>query len=200
MPATVLRLPNADVRIHPGWIDPDAAARLHEALLASVPWEVHRLRMFGRDLPSPRLSCWIGDAGATYRYSGRTHAPQPWPEALLPVRVRLRDELGAPFNSVLANLYRDGNDYMGAHSDDEPELGPNPVIASITLGARRRFVFKARHGPARLALTPGSGDLLVMAGETQKHYRHALMRTTTNVGPRINLTFRTIALPGATGA
>ncbi|HBK45083.1 MAG TPA: alpha-ketoglutarate-dependent dioxygenase AlkB, partial [Xanthomonadaceae bacterium] len=100
---------------------------------------------------------------------------------------------GADFNSVLANRYRDGRDAMGWHSDDEPELGPQPLIASLSLGAARRFAFRHRSDPAlRLALTLGHGDLLLMAGATQSHYRHALPRTARPVGERVNLTFRRI--------
>lgn len=193
MSARRVPLPHADVRVYPGWLDAQAAQALHDALLVGVPWEVHRLRMFGRDIASPRLSCWIGDAGSDYRYSGRTYTPHPWPAALLPVRQRLVEDLAHPFNSVMANLYRDGSDYMGAHSDDEPELGPRPVIASLSLGAERRFVFKAKSGQARAVAVPvASGDLLVMAGETQTLYRHGVMKTAKEVGSRINLTFRRI--------
>ena len=195
MPAIELPLPGADVRLHAGWMAAAEAARLQEALLARLPWEVHRVRMFGRELPAPRLSCWIGDPASHYRYSGRSHVPHRWPEVLLPVRARLETELGARFDSVLANLYRDGRDCMGAHSDDEPSLGPAPVIASLSLGAPRRFLLAAREGGDRTALVLAAGDLLVMAGQTQRNYRHALPRTAKAVGPRINLTFRRIVAP-----
>lgn len=139
------------------------------------------------------MSCWIGDSGACYRYSGVRHEPVPWPEVLQPLRDRLIRETGIRFNSVLANLYRNGHDCMGWHSDDEPELGKQPVIASLSLGATRRFVFKHRREPARkLALELPHGSLLVMHGDTQATWRHALPRTRKPVGPRINLTFRRI--------
>jgi alkylated DNA repair dioxygenase AlkB len=112
---------------------------------------------------------------------------------LRPLRERLSRELGVEFNSVLANRYRDGRDCMGWHSDAEPELGPAPVIASVSLGAMRRFVLKHRGEPERkLALELPHGSLLVMRGETQRHYRHALPRTAKPVGERVNLTFRRI--------
>jgi alkylated DNA repair dioxygenase AlkB len=187
-----LPLADADVALDPAWLAPADADRLLEVLLAAVPWEVHRIRLFGREHASPRLSCWIGDPGTAYRYSGSLFEPHPWPAALLPLRERLRGELGVAFNSVLANLYRDGRDAMGWHSDDEAELGPAPVIASVSLGAPRRFALKARAGDARLAMVLPHGSLLVMAGATQRHYRHALPRTATAVGARINLTFRWI--------
>ena len=109
------------------------------------------------------------------------------------MRARLVRELGVAFDSVLANLYRDGRDAMGWHADDEPELGPEPVIASVSLGATRRFVLRHRDGAPRLAIHLPAGSLLLMQGATQAHYRHALPRTARPVGPRINLTFRCIA-------
>ncbi|MCW0365044.1 hypothetical protein NB699_000027 [Xanthomonas sacchari] len=189
-----LDLPGAELRWYPEWLDPAVAAALCTQLLHEVPWEVHRIRLFGKLVDSPRLSCWIGDADASYRYSGTRFAPHPWPEALLPLRARLAAETGVAFNSVLANRYRDGRDAMGWHSDDERELGPTPVIASLSLGATRRFVLRHRQQPAlRQALELTSGGLLLMAGDTQRLYRHALPRTAKPVGERINLTFRRIA-------
>ncbi|WP_119717253.1 alpha-ketoglutarate-dependent dioxygenase AlkB family protein [Cognatilysobacter tabacisoli] len=194
MPLAPIELPDASLRLDPAWLVADEADALFAALLAGVPWDVHRIRMFGRTVDSPRLSCWIGDPEATYRYSGTRFEPRPWLPVLQRLRERLATELGAPFNSVLANLYRDGRDAMGWHSDDEAELGSAPVIASVSLGAERRFLLKRRDAPAvRAGLALGHGSLLVMAGDTQQHYRHALPRTARPVGPRINLTFRSIA-------
>lgn len=185
---------DAEIGLDPQWLAGAEADRLLHGLRESVPWEQHRVRLFGREHASPRLSCWIGDAGAVYRYSGSRFEPRPWSPELLALRDRLARELGVAFNSVLANLYRDGRDGMGWHGDDEPELGPAPVIASVSLGAPRRFVLKHRREPQRkwaIVLPPGS--LLVMAGATQRNYRHALPRTAKPVGARINLTFRKIA-------
>lgn len=193
MPLEPLPLPGADVSFDPDWLHDAAAAALFDALHAAIPWEVHRIRLFGRTVDSPRLSCWIGDPGAAYTYSGTRFVPQPWPAPLQPVRARLRRELGVAFNSVLANLYRDGRDAMGWHADAEAELGPAPVIASLSLGATRRFALKSRADPARkLVLDLPAGALLVMSGATQRLYRHALPRTARPVGPRINLTFRRV--------
>lgn len=193
-------LPHADVRWSAAWLPADDADRLFEVLHARLPWTRHRLRIFGREVEAPRLSCWIGDPDARYRYSGATFAPQTWPDVLHPVRDAISEAVGTPFNSVLANLYRDGGDAMGWHSDDERELGAQPVIASLSLGAERRFVLKARTADSgataeRLALVLPHGSLLVMAGDTQRHYRHALPRTARPTGARINLTFRHIRRP-----
>lgn len=191
--AITLDLPGADVRLYRGWLPETEADALFHTLRAEISWHVHRIRLFGREVDSPRLSCWIGDPEAVYTYSGTRFEPMPWPQALQPVRERLTRTLAHPFNSVLANLYRDGRDAMGWHSDAEPELGPRPVIASLSLGAVRRFALKHRHDPAmKHAIELPHGSLLVMAGPTQKNYRHALPRTMRPLGERINLTFRQI--------
>ncbi|MET0328949.1 MAG: alpha-ketoglutarate-dependent dioxygenase AlkB [Luteimonas sp.] len=186
-----------DFELLPAWLPSRPADALFDSLAADVPWTRHRLRMFGREVDAPRLSCWIGDPGIAYRYSGTRFAPQPWPDALSAMRDAVSAEAGVAFNSVLANLYRDGRDAMGWHSDDEPELGPQPVIASLSLGATRRFVLKARAPGAecvveRHVLELPHGSLLLMRGDCQARYRHALPRTAKQVGPRINLTFRKI--------
>ncbi len=187
-------LPGADVQWFPGWLAAPEAEALRLDLLAQVAWEVHRIRLFGREVDSPRLSSWIGDPAARYRYSGAEFRPHPWPEVLAPVRARLEAELGAGFNSVLVNRYRDGQDAMGWHSDDEPELGLRPVIASLSLGAPRRFALRHRQDKTLKRDIPlGHGDLVVMAGDTQRLYHHAVPRTARPVGERINLTFRRIS-------
>ena len=205
-----LALAGADVAFDPHWLVADDAEALFARLRATIAWEVHRIRLFGRIVDSPRLSCWIGDPDAAYTYSGTRFQPHPWPRLLGPLRARLRDELGVDFNSVLANLYRDGRDCMGWHSDDEDALGPQPPIASLSLGAVRRFVLKPRRAngataataatvdpPQRLALELPPGSLLLMRGDTQRVYRHALPRTARPVGPRVNLTFRQIVVTGS---
>ena len=166
---------------------------MQQALQAEIPWETHRIRMFGNWVDSPRLSCWIGDPQARYRYSGAEFVPHPWPLVLGALRDRLQAQGIGRFNSVLLNRYRGGTDYMGWHSDDEPELGPAPLIASLSLGAARRFLLRRRDDPARKAeYLLGHGDLLLMAGQTQRHYQHALPKMARVQGERINLTFRWI--------
>ena len=192
-----IALDGADLLYDPHWLPADAADRLFAALRdpvqAGIDWEVHRIRLFGREVESPRLSRWIGDPGASYRYSGVRFEPASWPRALSVVRKAVDAAAGEKFNSVLANLYRDGNDTMGWHSDDEPELGAQPIIASLSLGATRRFVLKARApGGPKLELPLEHGSLLVMRGATQKNFRHALPRTRKPCGERMNLTFRRI--------
>ncbi len=189
-------LPGADVRLAAQWLGAAAADALFAALLDQLEWQQHRLRIFGRDVDAPRLSCWVGEPGLDYRYSGTRFQPHPWPPVLAALRPRLSEACSAPFNSVLANLYRDGADAMGWHSDDEPELGAEPVIASVSLGARRRFALKRRERGARsVFLDLPHGSVLRLAGSTQANYRHALPRTRAAIGPRVNLTFRQIVKP-----
>jgi len=196
MSLSMLPLEDAELAFDPHWLDAEVAVALLDELRDTIPWEIHRIRLFGREHASPRQSCWIGDPGISYRYSGSLFEPRPWPPALKEIRERLVRELRIDFNSVLANRYRDGRDAMGWHSDDERELGPEPTIASLSLGATRRFVLKHRLQPERkLALELPHGSLLVMSGATQRHYRHALPRTARPVGERINLTFRRILRP-----
>lgn len=187
-----IALPRADVLYQPGWLPPAVAGALMQRLLREIPWTQHQVRMFGRELPSPRLSAWIGDADAVYTYSRVRHQPAPWTPALAQLRERLQVELGARFNSVLANRYRDGRDSMGWHADDEPELGREPLIASISLGAVRRMRFRARDRSAVAAIDLADGSLLLMGGRTQTLYQHAVDKTCADTGERINLTFRMI--------
>lgn len=188
-----LPAPKPDITYNPAWLPPDEADALFSTLRTTIPWETHRIKLFGREIDSPRLSCWIGDPGTDYKYSGVRFAPHPWPEALLPIRERLVRELGVPFNSVLANLYRDGKDSMGWHSDNEPELGSEPVIASVSLGAERRFAMKQRIAQAKTELKLSNGSLLVMRGSTQRHWKHALPKAGKIRAERLNLTFRRIS-------
>jgi alkylated DNA repair dioxygenase AlkB len=174
------------VDYYPGWVvDAD---QLFAILGDEIVWEQQAVTLYGRTRPTPRLTAWIGDSA--YRYSGIVNEPGPWPEALVNLRERLRDELGVDFNSCLANLYRDGADSVSYHSDDEPELGPRPTIASISLGDPRRFVLRHRATGARWSWDLGHGDLLVMRDESQSDYAHAVPKSSRPVGPRMNLTFR----------
>jgi alkylated DNA repair dioxygenase AlkB len=165
-------------------------------LIASLPLRQETIVLFGRDVPMPRLTSWHGDPGCSYAYSGRVFHPSPWTPELADLRDRLAEQEGCAFNSVLVNHYRDGRDSMGEHADDEPELGPSSDdvrIASVSLGALRRFVLRHRRTRVVHALQLGEGSLLVMGGTTQRHFRHHLPRTRSPVGPRMNLTFRVIS-------
>ena len=153
--------------------------------------------MFGQLRRIPRLQAWYGDNGCRYRYSNLLLEPLPWTPLLLDIKALAEQQAGCAFNAVMLNCYRDGQDSMGWHSDDEPELGLNPVIASISLGACRRFSLKHR---SRTQLTPvylepAHGSLIIMSGALQHHWQHAVPKTRKPLGERVNLTFRRIQSP-----
>jgi len=167
-----------------------------DALAAELPLRADTFTMFGRTVPVPRLISWHGDPGCRYRYSSQTYEPAPWTPGLARVRDELAARTGLAFNAVLANYYRDGRDSVGWHSDDERELGPardDIAIASVSLGATRRFEMRHRANGDRRTFELEDGSLLLMRGATQQHWRHALPKTAAVVGPRLNLTFRIIA-------
>jgi|SRR5262245_14728255 len=172
----------------PAFIPPAEADALFAHLRDSVPWKQEGTH--GRKFP--RLTAWYADPGRTYRYSGVTHIPLPWTPALLAVKVRAEAAAGSNWDSLLLNFYRDGNDSIGFHADDEPELGTNPVIGSISLGAERRFVLKHPASGEMLEFMLPHGSLLVMGGTSQHHWKHGVPKTKKPVGPRINLTLRRI--------
>jgi alkylated DNA repair dioxygenase AlkB len=175
-----------------GWLSPAEARDAFEELRRETPWKSETIRIAGKLIPVPRLTAWYGDPGAVYTYSGVRNEPSPWTPRLADLRERASAAASAPLNSVLLNYYRNGRDSMGWHADDERELGKNPVIASLSLGAPRRFLL--RHEKKRgksLSLVLGHGSLLVMAGATQHHYRHAVPKEDDS-GERINLTFRRV--------
>ena len=195
--AQSITLPDADLTF---WhdvdlgIDPDA---LLAELVVECDWRQDSVTLFGKTHPQPRLCAWYGEAA--YRYSGLTLQPAPWTRRLAQIRDRVETVTGHAYNSVLLNYYRDQQDCMGMHSDDEPELGPRPAIASLSLGALRDFRLKhrSRRDLDTVKLPLPSGSLLLMAGDTQHHWRHGIARQKRHCAPRINLTFRRIlAAPG----
>jgi alkylated DNA repair dioxygenase AlkB len=195
-PPLSLQHPGLRVRHWRGWlIDADA---LLQDLVHQVPWKQESITLFGKTHPLPRLTCWMADPGARYRYSGIEQRPSPWLPNLLLLRQRLVQLCGHDLNALLLNQYRDGNDAMGCHADDEPELVPSASIASISLGVSRSLRFKpkprsvlsAGHEPLSLELA--HGDLLVMDPPTQEHWLHGLPRRRRVTQTRINLTFRRV--------
>lgn len=186
--------PNGCLEYHPRLLSTARADALFSRLQAELDWAERSIMMFGREVVQPRRVAFYGDEGKAYRYSGKTLSAAGWPMPLADIRDRLGSITGQEFNCVLCNLYRDGNDAMGWHADDEPELGPEPVIASVSLGAERRFVLKRRQDGKRVELTPAHGSLLVMFGQVQQHWLHQVPRTRKPVAARINLTFRKIVV------
>jgi len=187
----IINIPDGDLTFSRTWRESESVDWM-ERLRKEIEWEQHRIKIFGQWVDCPRLSAWYGDPGAMYSYSGLSLTPKAWTPTLLEVRNQLAETIERPFNSVLLNLYRNGNDSMGWHSDDEWELGLNPVIASISLGDSRMMKFRHRSDPevSKFALDLSTGSLLIMAGTTQKFWQHEIPKTKKSVGERLNLTFR----------
>ena len=164
---------------------------LFAELRDGIAWQQPLVMVYGREHLTPRLVNFVGDTGLSYQYSGVSHATAPWPNAIRALRDQLLVDTGFDFNCALLNYYRDGNDCMGYHSDDEPELGQAPCIASISLGAERDFCFKPKSGAIKMQkLNLASGSLLVMLPPTQQYWQHALPVRKGVAQGRINLTFR----------
>jgi alkylated DNA repair dioxygenase AlkB len=161
-------------------------------LVSGTNWEQRSITVFGREHPQPRLIAWHGDPGSEYTYSNVRMHVSPWTDTLRELRDICAMVAGSPFNSVLLNLYRDGNDTMGWHRDNEPELGTEPVIASLSLGGTRRFRLRHRRTRESVDVDLGPGSLLVMSGLSQTCWEHCVPRRARVVGPRINLTFRNV--------
>ena len=159
-------------------------------LIADTPWRAETVMVWGKQHLQPRLTAWFGDA--PYRYSGLTLAPLPFTPLLQLVRAAVEAASGRPFNSVLLNYYRNERDSMGMHSDDEPELGPDPVIASVSFGATRTFILNHKRSKRTVKLPLGAGSLLLMAGATQANWLHGINKSSAPKNPRVNLTFRNI--------
>ena len=191
-PLETITLTDGTCRYTPQLFDAAECDRILAVLLREAAWKQEHIRMFGRQLPMPRLTAWYGDAGKTYRYSGLLNEPLPWFSELARLRELVAGVAGTGFNSVLMNQYRDGADSMSWHTDDEPELGRNPTIASLSFGAERNFLLKHVGTSERAGFALGHGSLLIMEGPLQHHWVHRVPKTSRVVGVRVNLTFRWI--------
>lgn len=182
------------------WLNAAEARNSFLSLREKTAWEQSSIVIAGKTVAIPRLNAWYGDEGKSYSYSGTRFEALPWYPELHELKRKVQDtisqfppEVDLHVNSALLNLYRDGNDSVGWHSDDEAALGPRPQIASVSLGATRRFLFKHRHDKnQKLEFALASGSLLLMFGDIQKRWRHCVPKTRKSVGERINLTFRQI--------
>ncbi len=190
----VLPMEDAELEFFPCWLAAGESQFLLDTLLSDTPWRQDSITLFGKTVPQPRLTAWYGEDDAIYQYSGLRLEPLPWTSTIQSLKERVSQACAVNFNSVLLNLYRNERDSMGMHADDEPELGKQPVIASLSLGAPRILQWKHRQrkglGSQRLLLEDGS--LLVMRGNTQRCWKHGINKQRTPCGPRINLTFRCI--------
>jgi len=188
-----LNLPDANISYVPHFLDPEAASSAFDIFLAELEWRQHYIKIFGKLVPQPRLTALYGINDQSYTYSNLTLKPLKFIPKLMEIHQKLKEQTKINFTHCLANLYRDGNDSMGWHADDEKELGKNPVIASVSLGATRRFQLKHKSNPnLKNQLDLEHGSLLLMKGTTQHFWKHQLPKTKKLVSPRINLTFRTL--------
>jgi alkylated DNA repair dioxygenase AlkB len=198
--------PGLRLELWPNWLASMGlpVEELREHLRGGIPWRQPVVSVYGRRHPVPRLTCWLGDPGCAYRYSGLLETPQPWTVPLGQLRERLVDAVGVDFNSLLLNRYRDGRDRMGWHADDEPELVADHPIASLSLGATRSLRFRPRPNrlptesapPAPFAVDLADGDLLLMHAPTQRYWHHGLPARLGVKAERFNLTFRLIQTRG----
>jgi len=190
---TAQKIPLVDGQLvlYPHCFSTAEANHYFEQLQETVAWTQEKITMYGKTHNVPRLSAWYGDEKIPYTYSGITAYGLPWTESLQAIKSRVEQLAAVQFNSVLANLYRDGADSVSWHADDEPELGPAPVIASVSLGQERTFQLKHKFDKTLKAnvLLP-SGSVLVMSGATQQNWLHQIAKSRRIMGPRINLTFR----------
>jgi len=176
----------------PGWIEPGEAGRLLERLRVEIPWEDHAVTIAGSTVPVPRRVAYYGPF--PYAYSGIVHPARALPPVIAGLRDRIEEVSGQPFNTVLMNLYRSGNDSVSWHSDDDYPHGGHPGVASLSLGETRRFrIAHKRHAAERYAMDLTGGGLLIMSGTSQVDFRHALPKSPKALGARVNLTFRHMA-------
>jgi alkylated DNA repair dioxygenase AlkB len=183
---------DGSLKYYPQYLDGNEASLLYEILKEQIAWQQSEINIYGKRVKIPRLNAWYGDENCPYEYSGHYFHPKPWLPCLYDIKCRIEALTGASFNSVLVNYYRDGNDGVAWHSDDEPELGRNPVVASLSLGEQRSFHLKHRYNKtlAVRKLELSHGSLLLMGGELQHYWSHQLPKTTMACAGRINLTYR----------
>lgn len=183
---------DGSVYLIPHYYCPHIANPLFHTLLSNLDWKQEKIFLYGRWVKVPRLMCWYGDSDANYRYSSVSHTPLTWIDCLLEIKTKIETDFLCTFNSVMANLYRNGNDSMGCHADNEKELGKNPYIASLSFGESRLIRFRHNQHKHVINLHLNHGDLLWMCDEIQHHWKHELPKTKQKKSERINLTFRQI--------
>lgn len=191
--AVRIDMADADVLLFASLFSQREANQLHDALLTGIQWQQEKIRLYGKVHPLPRLTALYGDPGTTYSYSGITAECAPWVPALMTIKERIEEVSHARFNSVLLNRYRNGADSMSWHADDEPELGRNPVIGSVSLGQSRTLQMRHRSDKSNRRDIPlANGSFLLMQGSVQHHWLHQIAKSRRQMGERINLTYRLI--------
>ncbi len=193
MRSKILEMPDSEIVFYPSFFSKERSDAYYDDLYANIAWKQEQIKLYGKQLDLPRLTAWYGDRGASYKYSGIRVKPQSWIAPLLEIKKAIESLSGNVFNSVLLNLYRQERDGVSWHSDNEPELGQNPIIGSVSFGGTRRFQFKHKKNKAwRYEIKLPHGSYLLMKGATQNYWLHQVPKETKPYRPRINLTFRTI--------
>lgn len=189
-----LPIEQGEIIYYSKFFEPQTSDFLYQELEKKIKWTQDYFKIYGKSIALPRLTAWYGDPEKRYAYSGIVMNPHPWIEPLLFIKKEIELVTKVKFNSVLINFYRDGNDSVAWHSDDEKELVQYPIIGSVSLGGIRRFMLKPKNKESsqKYELELADGSFLLMAGETQKHWLHQIPKTKKPVKPRINLTFRVI--------
>ncbi|WP_432470645.1 alpha-ketoglutarate-dependent dioxygenase AlkB family protein [Amphritea sp. HPY] len=187
-----IKISDGELILIPDFLPEQESDSLYQQLQQEIHWRQDDIFLFGRQVKIPRMQAFQGEPGIQYRYSGLSMKTEPWHPRVLAIKQRLENLSGSHFNSVLLNYYRNGRDSMGWHSDDEPELGSNPVIASLSLGDTRRFLLRHRYDKSipQQELLLNNGSVLIMAGKLQHNWQHSVPKTAKAMQGRINLTFR----------
>lgn len=187
-------MPDGEVAIYRNFFNKVESDQIFQELLSKIKWRQDKMKLYGKEFELPRLTAWYGDDGKSYTFSGIPMNPDAWTPTLLSIKSRIEEVTQAKFNSVLLNLYRSGKDGVSWHSDDEPELGKNPMIASVSFGETRRFQLRHKLDKSldKVEITLTHGSLLIMKGSTQHFWQHQIPKTAKSLRERINLTFRII--------
>ena len=188
-------LPGAEIEYFPEFFSRKKSLFFLSKLIDTIKWKQNIIKMYGKENPVPRLEAWYGNPGKSYAYTGIRMEPNPWTDELKEIKRSIEAEVEITFNSVLINYYRDGQDRVAWHSDDEKELGKNPVIGSVSFGAERTFKLrhkKYKENNLKQSIVLKNGSFLLMKGATQHHWMHEIPRTAKPIESRINLTFRVI--------
>lgn len=186
-------IPDAEIEYYPNFFYSSRANEFFEKLKNEIPWQQDNITVFGKSHPQPRLTSLFGNEGKPYGYSNIVMKPNPWNPLLMFIKNEIEEICNESFTTVLLNYYRDGKDSNGWHSDNEKELGRNPVIASVSFGAERSFHLQHNSiKEQKLKINLEHGSLLIMKGGTQHFWKHQIPKTAKPIGARINLTFRII--------